>query len=282
MNENINCPLCNNKAAKYPRVRDGETFDCENCGKYFLSGTSITILKFEEVRHIIPKVSSWIKKKHQNKDLDCVDITSMILYEIEEKSIIQDVFDKTDFENNTMFDDEYNIDYLFDLQTILDNYNDYKYDIFNESKKFIDLCCLQEIYQIALRLSLDEDGDVDMRIRSYICMLKEYEIDFKLIEKLAWADSFIDDFSNEEDKDSDINILKFLINNNYDKVIRFLKRGFKTNQELLEFIIKGFNIYSTYNELKYENISIDELIDYPEIMRLYTWADGGFDISGES
>lgn len=192
-------------------------------------------------------------------------------------------FGSSDFANDGRFDNEHDIELLLTLSSVLSKYNQYENDIFQESKNVIDIFCLQELYQIALRLSLEEEGSFDMRIGSYLFIIKELEIDFKIMIALAGKDYFDSDFYDKDDEEnSELNILKYLIDDNYGKVIRFLKRDFSSNQELLELIIKDFSIFDTYKELKDGDTSFEDFFDYPEIMRLYEWADGGFCLSGEA
>jgi hypothetical protein len=192
-------------------------------------------------------------------------------------------FGSSNFANDGRFDNEHDIELLLTLSSVLSKYNQYENDIFQEYQELIDIFCLQELYQIALRISLDEDNDeVDSRAGNYFVILREIEMNFNLTVALARKDFFVSDFYDEDEEDNDTNLIKYLIAENYDRVIKLLKKDYSSNEELLEFIIKDFSIFNTYEELKNGDSSFEDFFDYPEIMRLHAWADGGFCLSGEA
>ncbi|MBV5279258.1 MAG: hypothetical protein J0647_09580 [Campylobacteraceae bacterium] len=74
----------------------------------------------------------------------------------------------------------------------------------------------------------------------------------------------------------------YLIDQNYYRVSTILVRHYADNQKLLESIIEPFPIYAEYQKALTDIETLEDFLDYPEAMKLYEWADGGFDISGEA
>ena len=77
------CPLCGNTGELFARTRDGEDWDCPKCGEYFISGTSLAIIKYDDVKSFIPEIIKWIDEQHIN-GIKNPEVTSDVLYEIAE------------------------------------------------------------------------------------------------------------------------------------------------------------------------------------------------------
>jgi predicted RNA-binding Zn-ribbon protein involved in translation (DUF1610 family) len=77
------CPLCKNTGKLSPRTRDGEDWNCPTCGEYFISGTSLAIIKYDDVKPFIPEIIKWIDGQHNN-GIKNPEITSDILYTLTE------------------------------------------------------------------------------------------------------------------------------------------------------------------------------------------------------
>jgi hypothetical protein len=160
---------------------------------------------------------------------------------------------------------------------IMENKKD-KDDFYQECKELIDIFCLQEMKEIAYAISEDGEHSIEDSVLDYLHILSVLGIDFNLFVLLAGKDYYSSNLYTDDFESSQKHILWYLINNNYYRTSRFLIRHYGDNQKLLETIIEPFDIYDEYqNALEY----IEAFSDYPEVTRLYEWAENGFDISGE-
>ncbi len=74
MSTNINCPICNSNAIKYPDGRDGDSIKCEKCGRYFISGSAKSYIGYDDTKLLLPKFSSWISEQNKIYDIDTPEI----------------------------------------------------------------------------------------------------------------------------------------------------------------------------------------------------------------
>ncbi len=177
----------------------------------------------------------------------------------------------------------YDIIWLDNSQQTIEIKQLYPDDIYTECRYMLNIFCLQEIKEIAYMISEDLEHDISTSVGDYLFMLQELEIDIKLFTLLAGEDFFKSDYyeyGNEDDVN--IQLLTYLINENYYNISQIIIKDYANNQKLLESIIEPYSIYTTYQKALKDIDSLEDCFDYPEVMRLYTWADGGFDISGES
>ncbi len=85
MSENTNCPICNSKAEKYTEGRDGYYFNCERCGRYFVSRSVISMCTYDDVKPLLPKISSWISEQNKIYDIDTPELLTDVASKIEEQ-----------------------------------------------------------------------------------------------------------------------------------------------------------------------------------------------------
>jgi len=177
----------------------------------------------------------------------------------------------------------YDIIWLDNSQQTVEIKQLYPDDIYAECRYMLNIFCLQEIREIAYAISEDFEHDISTSVGNYLFMLQELEIDIKLFTLLAGEIFFKSDYYEYGDED-DINtqLLTYLITENYYNISQIIIKDYGDNQKLLESIITPYSIYTTYQKALEDIDSVEDCFDYPEIMRLHAWADGGFDISGES
>jgi nucleoside 2-deoxyribosyltransferase len=85
MSENTNCPICNSKAEKYTYGRDGNSFNCERCGRYFVSRSVVSMCRYDDVKPLLPKFSSWISEQNKIYDIDTPELLIDVASKIEEQ-----------------------------------------------------------------------------------------------------------------------------------------------------------------------------------------------------
>lgn len=189
---------------------------------------------------------------------------------------MQETFEKTDL--------HYNIDWLYDNQQISDiTISDELDDSYRSCLYMLNIFCLQEIREIAYAISENIECDMEISVGDYLFILEELDINMNIFSILVDKEFFTSGYYEEGDVDEvNAQLLTYLINENYHRILKSLINHYKNNQQLLESIIKDFDIYTTYQDALEDIGSLEDCFDYPEIMRLYAWADGGFDISGDS
>lgn len=79
------CPLCATDAELYPRTRDGEEYNCPKCGKYFISGTALAMLQYDDVKPLIVDVTQWLQVKYASGE-NTPEITSEVLWLMSENN----------------------------------------------------------------------------------------------------------------------------------------------------------------------------------------------------
>ncbi|RLA84854.1 MAG: hypothetical protein DRG78_00010 [Epsilonproteobacteria bacterium] len=189
---------------------------------------------------------------------------------------IYEIFQKTDL--------HYDIDWLYENQkitniTIQDNLD----ESYDSCLYMLNIFCLQEIKEIAYAISEDFEHNIEVSVGDYIFILEELDINMNMFGILAGKEFFTSGYYEEGDEDEvNMQVITYLITENYYKIIKSLESHYKNNQQLLESIIIDLDIYTTYQNALEDIGSLEDCFDYPEIMKLYAWADGGFCISGES
>lgn len=113
-------------------------------------------------------------------------------------------------------------------------------------------------------------------------MISELEIDIKLFILLAGESFFESDFYEYTGELSEEQVLKYLIRENYNKNCSILTNSYKNNYTMFNDIIKNLYFYDNYLEAISQAESIEECLDYPDILKLMSWADSGFNIEMEA
>jgi nucleoside 2-deoxyribosyltransferase len=142
MSENVNCPICNSKAIKYPRARDGDSFKCEKCGRYFISGSAESYLRYDEIKILLTKISSWISEQNKIYNIDTPEILTSTFDKIinqKEKTIKEkfNCFMKTfqELNKNNIDINDYNHCYMKDKNELNILYNKALKDNFIDNNK---------------------------------------------------------------------------------------------------------------------------------------------------
>ncbi len=184
---------------------------------------------------------------------------------------MEEIFKKTDL--------HYDIDWLHTNQQI--SYTAITDDTRTTNYKIclymLNIFCLQEMREVAYSVSEDFEHDIELSVGDYLFILQELDIDVNIFKTMVDSE-----FYKSDEDGANSQLLTYLINQNYYHVSKKLINHYKNYQQLLESIIKDFDIYATYQDAL-ENIeNLEDCLDYSEILKLYSWADSGFDISGES
>jgi len=188
-------------------------------------------------------------------------------------SEMEDIFKQTNL--------QVNIPWLTNHQNIFMLNKQYKDDIYKECNILIDIFCMQQIREVAYALSEESEVYIDGKLCDYETIIDKLEVDFNLFVLRAGEDYISSDFYIDDSEESKRAIINFLIDENYHKVVRVLEQHYKNNQKLLENLMEDFWIYPRYQEAISEIQSIEDMFDYPEIVKIHEWAEGGFSISGE-
>ncbi len=173
------------------------------------------------------------------------------------------------------------IDLLYEQLQIVNSQKNDSSNFYAQCLSALDLISILEIKNIALSIYEEREAQLDINIYTYLNLIEEFEIDFKLFILLA-GEEFLTSEYYEYDGDLGYEqVLKYLISKHYNKVVKKLKLYYKDSQAILIELIRDQYCYNSYLEVV-ENIdSLEDAFDYVEIMKLYQWADTGFSISGE-
>jgi len=158
-------------------------------------------------------------------------------------------------------------------------YND---DLYKDCHILIDMFCLQQMKEVAFVIAEDYEYDVRSSIYCYLYIIKELGIDFNLFVLIAGEDYINSDYSIydfDDLEENQINIMLYLLNKNYQKTVKILKTYYKDEQKLLLTIIEPF--FSTYEKIAQEIETLEDMFDYPEVVKMHSWASDGFDITGD-
>ena len=188
-------------------------------------------------------------------------------------SEMEDIFKQTDL--------QINIPWLTNHQNILMLNKQYKDDMYKECNILIDMFCMQQIREVAYALSEESEVYIEDKLCDYETIIDELEIDFNLFVLIAGEDYFASDFYTDNFEESKRAIIHFLIDENYHKVVRILEKHYSDSQVMLENLIEDFWIYPRYQEAISEIETLEDMFDYPEIVKIYEWARSGFSIDGE-
>ena len=187
-------------------------------------------------------------------------------------------------ESFTQSDLQYNKFWLQNSQYIVNQNKQYSDDFYKECNELIDLFCLQLLREISYTFSEEIEYDIWSKIWDFISIIDSNGIDFNLFVLLAGEDYIKSDdyiFENYDCEERQLNILSYLIHINYNKITNILISHYGNEQKLLLNTIEDFNISDRYEEAIAEIQSLEDMFDYPEIVKIYEWAEGGFSISGE-
>lgn len=186
---------------------------------------------------------------------------------------IEKIFAKADL--------QYDKFWLHNNHYIVTQNKQYNEDMYKGCNILIDLFCLQQMKEVAFAITEDYDYDIRTSIYCYLDIVKELEIDFNLFVLMAGEDYINSDYYNvdfEDCEENQINILYYLLKINYYKIVQILTTHYKDKQKLLLTIIEPF--FQNYEIIAREIETLEDMFDYPEVVKMHTWASDGFDISG--
>lgn len=152
----------------------------------------------------------------------------------------------------------------------------------DECEYILNILCLLHLKYIANSV-YDEEPELGTMIYwDYLEFIKELEVDFKHFIIIAGNDFFKSDFYEYDGESGENQVLTYLIHKEYSRVIRFLKSHYGDAQTMLNEVIRDQYFYDDYVKAVHSIITLEDYFDEVESVKLYTWADGGFDISGEA
>lgn len=171
------------------------------------------------------------------------------------------------------------IELLYEQLKIVNN-EEYSFNrIYIQCYSLLDLIVILELKNIALNVYENQETKLDINISDYyLKLIVELEIDFKLFILLAGEDFLMSDYYEYNGDLGYEQVIKYLINKQYEKVLKKLKLYYKDSQTLLIELIKEQYFYNSYlkaiqNLEIYKNNS-----DYTEVMKLYQWSNTGFNL----
>lgn len=174
-----------------------------------------------------------------------------------------------------------NFDWIEKALKILLRDKKYENDLYQDCRLVIDIFCINEIASIPLCIYEESEYDMNENLYDYFTMISELEIDIKLFILLAGESFFESDFYEYTGELSEEQVLKYLIHENYDKNCSILTNSYKNNYTMFKDIIKNLYFYDNYLEAISQAESMEDCLDYPDILKLMSWADSGFKIREE-
>lgn len=175
-----------------------------------------------------------------------------------------------------------NFDWIEKALKILLRDKKYENNLYQECNLLIDIFCINEMASFPLSIYEQGEYDINENLYDYFTMISELEIDIKLFILLAGESFFESDFYEYTGELSEEQVLKYLIRENYNKNCSILTNSYKNNYTMFNDIIKNLYFYDNYLEAISQAESIEECLDYPDILKLMSWADSGFNIEMEA
>lgn len=175
-----------------------------------------------------------------------------------------------------------NFDWIEKALKILLRDKKYENNLYQECNLLIDIFCINEMASFPLSIYEQGEYDINENLYDYFTMISELEIDIKLFILLAGESFFESDFYEYTGELSEEQVLKYLIRENYNKNCSILTNSYKNNYTMFNDIIKNLYFYDNYLEAISQAESIEECLDYPDILKLMSWADSGFNIEREA
>lgn len=169
-----------------------------------------------------------------------------------------------------------NFDWIEKALKILLRDKKYENDLYQDCRLVIDIFCINEMASIPLCIYEESEYDINENLYDYFTMISELEIDIKLFILLAGESFFESDFYEYTGELSEEQVLKYLIHENYNKNCFILTNSYKNNYTMFKDIIKNLYFYNNYLEAMSQAESMEDCLDYPDILKLMSWADSGF------
>lgn len=173
------------------------------------------------------------------------------------------------------------IDWLFSQLEIVDNKEKEKTNFYAECFAILNLICILEIKRISINVYEEMESDLTESIDFCLELINELEIDFKLFILLAGEDFFKSDYYEFDGEIGESQVLGYLISEYYNKVSRRLRLHYNEWQIMLEEFIKNEYFYDTYLDAIKSSSTLEGCYDHVEIMKLYSWAGSGFNMSAK-
>lgn len=175
-----------------------------------------------------------------------------------------------------------NFDWIEKALLILSKQKKYENDLYKECKFLIDLFCINEMATIPMSIYEESEYDIDENLYDYFIMINKLEIDIKLFILLAGESFFESDFYEYTQELTEEQVLRYLIYENYSKNCSILIDSYKNNYTMFNDIIKNLYFYPNYLEVMNQAESLEDCLDYPDILKLMSWASSGFSMEVES
>lgn len=201
---------------------------------------------------------------------------------IKETKVSDYIYSKEEVSNvlNTLNQDV-DIDWLFSQIEIVNNKEKEETNLYSECIAILNLICILEIKRISINVYEEMESDLTESTDFCLELINELEIDFKLFILLAGEEFFKSEYYEYDGEIGESQVLEYLISEYYNNVCRRLRLHYKEWQIMLEEFIKNEYLYDTYLDAIKSSSTLEDCYDHVEIMKLYSWASSGFDMSGE-
>lgn len=160
----------------------------------------------------------------------------------------------------------------------------YTDDLYKKCYQLIDLFCLQQLKEIAYKMSEDGIVDIEPRLYDYLAVIDYYKVDFNFFvllagEKYIRSNSYDPDIEDDDEKKA--YLLYYLISEQYSTVLQYLMQHYVNEQKFLLNILESLGIDEEYRRAIREITTLEDMFDHPDTVQLHEWASNGFDITGD-
>lgn len=171
------------------------------------------------------------------------------------------------------------IELLYKQLEIINNEKFSFNSIYIQCYSLLDLIVILELKDIALNVYEQQEAKLDANITNcYLKLIEELEIDFKLFILLAGEDFLMSDYYEYNGNLGYEQVIKYLIDKQYEKILKELKLYYKDSQTLLIELIKDQYFSNNYLKAIQNLENYKDNFDYVEIMKVYHWANTGFSL----
>ena len=183
-------------------------------------------------------------------------------------------FEKTDL--------DYDDNFIKNNQKIINQYKQYDNDIFKESNELIDLFCIQLLREIPNSFIHRFNFYIEGTLSFFLNIIDELKIDFTFFVVISGEEYLNSDFYDleSESEDKKINILNYLLNKNYNNIVKLLINHYETSENLLLNILENTPYKKQYFNLIHNDYYSREF-EYTDLMKIRQWEDEGFPMYGE-
>lgn len=177
---------------------------------------------------------------------------------------------------------DYDMDLLYKQLQIVNSQKNETFNFYTQCLSVLDLISILEIKNIALSIYEGKKFKNSINTYTYLELIKDFEIDFKLFILLAGEEFLTSEYYEYDGKLGYEQVLEYLIFKHYNNVVKKLMLYYKDSQNVLLEIIKDLYFYNIYFETINNVDKIEDCFDSNEIIKLSQWANTGFNINGKA